>query len=373
MNMNANINLGKIWGIPIGLNVSWFLIFLLLTFSLSAGYFPTQYPDLGFVGYLILGMITTILFFGSVLAHELGHAFLALRNQIPVNGITLFIFGGVAKISREPRTPGAEFRIAIAGPVVSMALAGLFGLLYLLEATIPYLAAPAYYLMRINFILAVFNLIPGFPLDGGRVLRSIIWKLSGSYERATRISSIGGQIVAFAFIGFGIFQFFSGQVFNGLWLGLIGWFLQNAAASAYAQVNVQKSLSGVTVSQAMQRDLLTVPPLTPVSYLVEGYVLGAGKTSFLVVDGVQTLGIVTLQEIMAIPQARWRYITAQQIMVPLQRLAKVEADAELLTALEKLSNGETSHLTVMDQDMLVGVLSRDQVLRYLRLRTELGV
>lgn len=371
--MNANINLAKIWGIPIGLNVSWFLIFLLLSFSLSAGYFPTQYPDLSFIGYLVLGLITTILFFGSVLAHELGHAFFALRNQIPVNGITLFIFGGVAKISREPRTPGAEFRIAIAGPLVSIALAGLFGLLYLVEQNVPYLAAPAFYLMRINFFLAVFNLIPGFPLDGGRILRSLIWKISGSYDRATRISSISGQVIAFAFIGVGIFQVFTGQFFNGLWLGMIGWFLQNAAASAYAQVNVQKSLSGVTVSQAMQRDILTVPGLTPLSYLVEGYILGGGKTSFLVGEEGQAQGIITLQEIMAIPQAKWRYMTAQQIMVPIQRTVRIDADTDLFTALEKLSDEQISHLSVMERDHLVGILSRDQIKQYLRLRMELGV
>jgi Zn-dependent protease len=213
--MNANLKLGKIWGIPIGLNASWFFIFLLLTYSLSVGYFPTQYPELNLIGTLLLGLITTILFFSSVLAHELGHAFLALRSKIPVKGITLFIFGGVAQITREPKTPGEEFRIAIAGPIVSLTLSCIFGILYIIEANVPYLAAPAFYLMRINLILALFNLVPGFPLDGGRVLRSLIWKITGSYERSTKSASISGQVIAFGFIGLGIFQVISGQFING--------------------------------------------------------------------------------------------------------------------------------------------------------------
>jgi Zn-dependent protease/predicted transcriptional regulator len=371
--MNANISLGKIWGIPLGLNASWFVIFLLSTFSLSTGYFPIQYPELGLAGSVVLGLITTLLLFGSVLAHELGHAYLALRNNIPVKGITLFIFGGVAQISSEPKTPGAEFRIAIAGPLVSVALAALFGGLYLIEAGVPYLAAPAFYLMRINLILTLFNLIPGFPLDGGRVLRAIIWKLSGSYVRATKYASIGGQVVAFGFIGLGIFQVFTGQVINGLWLGLIGWFLQNAAGSAYAQMNIQQSLRGVTVSQAMQQDSVQVPALTPVSYLVEGYVLNNGRTNFLVEEDGQVRGILTLQEIMAVPQTRWRYTTAGQIMVPLARTVQVDSESELLMALEKMENANLSHVSVIEHENLVGILSRDQMSRYLRLRSELGV
>ena len=172
--MDASIKLGRIWNIPIGLHPSWFIIFALLTWSLATGYFPREFGGLSTAAHVLLGLVTTLLFFASVLAHELGHSFIALRNRIPVTRITLFIFGGVAQIAEEPKSPGAEFRIAIAGPLVSLSLAGLFGITYLLDQRIPYLAAPSAYLLRINLILALFNLIPGFPLDGGRVLRAIV-------------------------------------------------------------------------------------------------------------------------------------------------------------------------------------------------------
>jgi Zn-dependent protease len=370
--MNTNIKLGRIWGIPIGLNVSWFLIFLLITFSLSTGYFPSQYPDLGRFGTFLLGLLTTLLFFVSVLSHELGHAYLAIRSGIPVKGITLFIFGGVAEITKEPKSPGEEFRIAIAGPLVSLALSGMFGVLYLVEENVPYLAASAFYLMRINLLLAIFNMVPGFPLDGGRVLRSLIWKITGSYERSTRLASISGRVVAFTFIGFGIFQIFTSQVINGIWLVMIGWFLQNAASSAQTQVMIQKALTGVTVSQAMQRDVIRIPALTPISYLVEGYVLNQNHSSFLVEEDNQVSGILTLQDIMQVPKAHWRYTTAKQVMVPIARTLQMKADAELLYALETFNNERATHISVIEQNNLIGILSRDQLTQYLHLRMELG-
>ena len=215
--MNASLRLGKIWGIPIGLHTSWFLIFGLLTWSLAMGYFPEEYPELTGLTHLVLGVLTSLLFFGSVLAHELGHAFVALRNKIPVKSINLFIFGGVAQIGQEPTTPSAEFRIAIAGPLVSVGLAVLFGAIWWLDQNIPVLAAPSVYLMRINLILAAFNLIPGFPLDGGRVLRAIAWWVLKSFQRATQLAAFSGQLVAFGFIAVGVFAIFNGPLFNGLW------------------------------------------------------------------------------------------------------------------------------------------------------------
>jgi len=261
--MEASVKLGRIWGIPIGLHTSWFLVFGLLTWTLSTGYFPLEYPHLSPWLHVILGVVTSVLFFGSVLGHELGHAAIALRNRIPVKSITLFIFGGVAQISREPRTPGAEFRIAIAGPLVSFALALFFGGVWLVSRSLPILAAPGVYLMRINFILAVFNLIPGFPLDGGRVLRAIVWALTKSFRQASQAAAFSGQLIAFGFIGFGIFTIFRGQLLNGAWLVFIGWFLQNAAASTYSQTNLQHAMEGITVGEVMNCDCERVTPLTP--------------------------------------------------------------------------------------------------------------
>jgi Zn-dependent protease len=277
--MNANVKLGQIWGIPIGLHMSWFIVWIDAAF-LKHQLLPEQYHQLssriacypgGDYDDTAVRVCTT---------HELGHAYLALRNRIPVKGITLFIFGGVAQITREPETPGAEFRIAIAGPLVSLGLAGLFGGLFLIDQNIPFLAAPSEYLMRLNFMLVVFNMIPGFPLDGGRVLRSIIWKITGNQSRATQIASLGGQVVAFGFFGLGILSLFTGQFTNGLWLIFIGWFLQNAASSANQQIRVQQSLRGVSVEQAMARDLRAVSPLTPLSQVVEQRVLQNEKQPF---------------------------------------------------------------------------------------------
>ncbi|OGO36336.1 MAG: hypothetical protein A2W35_03245 [Chloroflexi bacterium RBG_16_57_11] len=372
--MNANIKLGRIWGIPIGLHASWFIVFGLVLLSLSTSYFPDQYPQLSSGSHVILAAITTTLLFGSVLLHELGHALIALRNRIPVKGITLFIFGGVAQIIREPETPGAEFRIAIAGPLVSLGLAGLFGGLFLINQNLPFLAAPSEYLMRLNFMLVLFNMIPGFPLDGGRVLRSILWRITGNQSQATRIASLGGQVVAFGFLGLGILSLFTGQFTNGLWLIFIGWFLQNAAASANQQTRVQQRLRGVIVEQAMNRDLGIVAPLTPLSQVVDQRVLQNGEAAFFVTeyDG-RTAGLITLQDITRIPQTQWRYMTVGQVMTPIHRLLQVDAGAELMAALQMMEEKDAHHAAVVRDNDTVGLLSREQVMRYLRLRAELGV
>lgn len=371
--METGLKLGYIWGIPISLHLSWFLIFALLTWSLSTGYFPTEYPQLAGMTHVILGVVTGILFFASVLAHELGHAYLALRNKIPVKSITLFIFGGVAQIGQEPQSPGVEFRIAIAGPLVSLGLAVLFGATFLLDQAIPYLAAPSLYLMRINLILALFNMIPGFPLDGGRVLRAIVWRFTNSFQRATQIASLSGQAVAFGFIGLGIFTIFSGQFFNGVWLVFIGWFLQNAAASTHAQANIQQHLRGIKVGQVMSRNCSRVGSLIPISTLVEERVLTGGERCFFVADNGKLEGMLTLKDISKVPQPSWRFTTTRQAMVPANRLVSVTPDTELMIALQTMDNADVAQIPVIVEGELVGVLSREQIVHYLRSRAELGI
>ncbi|MBN2548333.1 MAG: site-2 protease family protein [Anaerolineales bacterium] len=371
--MNASIRIGKIAGIPVGLHFSWFLIFALLTWSLSSAYFPQEYPQLSGWLYVLLAAVTSIFFFASVLAHELGHSIIALRNQIPVKGITLFIFGGVAQIGQEPRSPGAEFRIAIAGPLVSLGLAGIFGLLWVVDHGIPYLAAPSIYLARINLILALFNMIPGFPLDGGRVLRSIVWWFTKSFRKATQVASVSGQLVAFGFIAFGVFLLFQGNLANGLWLAFIGWFLQNAAAATYAQMNLQESLSGVKVSQVMTSDCQQVQSLTPISQIVDERILTGGQRCFFVADEDELKGILTLKDISKLAQPKWRFTTAEQLMVPFSRLIKIDPDMELMTALQAMDQAEVAQIPVVEQGRITGMLTREQVLHYLRLRAELGI
>ncbi len=371
--MQASVRLGRIFGIPIGLHSSWFLIFGLVTWSLAAGYFPPEYPNLPRVAYWVLGGVTSILFFASVLAHEMGHSVVALRNQVPVRGITLFIFGGVAQIGREPPTPGAEFRIAIAGPLTSLALSGVFAGLWLLDQAVPYLAAPSIWLARINLILAVFNMIPGFPLDGGRVLRAIVWKLTGNFYRATQVASFSGQLVAFGFIGFGALTMLTGNLFNGLWLVFIGWFLQNAAATAYAQTNIQELLRDVTVAQAMTQECALVPDNISLQRLVEDYVLTGGRRCFFIADQDRLRGLLSLSDVAKIPRDNWVAVAVGDVMVPWERLIRVETTTPLLRALQIMDDANVSQVPVVSAGRLVGMLSREHVLRYIRTRAELGI
>lgn len=372
--MEASIKLGRIWGIPVGLHISWFLVFGLVTWSLATGYFPQEYQDLPVPAYWLLGILTSVFFFGSVLIHELGHSLLALRNGIPVRGITLFIFGGVAQITQEPRSPGAEFRIAIAGPLASLGLAALFGGLWLLDQGISaYLAAPSIWLARINLMLALFNMIPGFPLDGGRVLRALVWRMTGNIQRATQVAASTGQLVALGFIGWGVFTIFTGNFMNGLWLAFIGWFLQNAAATSLAQSSMPQALREATVSQAMSRECSSVSSLTPLSQLVEERILNGGQRCFYVTDDGHLRGLLTLRDISAIPQSKWRFTTAGQAMVPLSRLARVEPTTPLLAALQTMDDADVAQVPVMQEDEVVGTLSREQVVHYVRLRAELGI
>ena len=371
--MNADIKLGRILGIPVGLNASWFLVFILVTWSLASGYFPLAYPQLPAAAYWVAGVLTSLLFFGSVLAHEFGHSVIALRNNIPVHSITLFLFGGVAQLEREPRSPGAEFRIAIAGPLVSLGLALFFQAIWLLDQSIPFLAAPSEYLARINLLLAVFNLIPGFPLDGGRVLRAIVWKFTGSFSRATRVAAFTGQLAAFGFIGVGVISAVSGNLMNGLWLAFIGWFLRNAAATTSERIDIQDKLRGIKVSQVMQRDCMYVPGLTPISTLVSEQILEGGGRCFFVSDEGQLRGMLTLNEINAVPRPHWRYTTIDKVMVPFEKLSSVEAGSELMAAMQTMDKDSLAQLMVVDAGRIVGFLSREGIMNYLRTRAELGI
>lgn len=372
--METNITLGRIWGIPIGLHTSWFLVFGLVTFSLAAGYFPMEYTDLPGAAYWLLAALTAVLFFGSVLAHELGHVWVALREDVPVRSVTLFMFGGVAQIEDEPRTSGAEFRIAIAGPLVSFALALMFEAIYLLDRSVsPYLAAPSIWLARINLILGVFNLIPGFPLDGGRVLRAVIWQITGSQVRATRIAGGVGQVVAIGFMGVGVLQMLAGGIFNGLWLVFIGWFLQNAARGAVAQANLQDRLRGITVEQVMLRDCVTVPRAYPLKELIEHRMMLRGERCFLVEDGETVTGVITPDSVTTIPREQWGALTAGDIAGDCVDSSTVTPFTDLLDALKVMERQRVEQVTVVDNRQIVGILSRDQILHVLRLRAGVGL
>ena len=369
--MTNSIILGRIRGIPVGLHWSLLFIFGLLTISLGRGYLPQEYPGLGPATTWALAALTAGLLFASVLLHELGHAWAAQRDGVPVRGITLFVFGGVAELASDARTPGSEFRIAIAGPLVSLALAAIFAGLWWLDAGIQVLAAPSEWLVRINLSLALFNLIPGFPLDGGRVLRAAVWQWTGDPLRSTQVAAVAGQLAAFALIGVGIAVAVSGSLLNGMWLGFIGWFLQNAAASSYASATIAQHVRGVRAGHVIDLDAPTAPAWETLDALVHGRILPTGRRWFLVLDGNRVAGLVTLRDVASVPQAEWATTRVSAVMQPADRIVRVTPETELVTALRAMDDGAVAQVPVMDGDRVSGVLCRERALRQVRLRAEL--
>ncbi|HLC43442.1 MAG TPA: site-2 protease family protein [Methylomirabilota bacterium] len=365
------MKIGTIWGIPIGLHYSWFIVFALVTWSLAGGYFRAEYPGWEMPIYWVVGALTSLFFFGSVLVHELGHSWVALRNAIPIKSITLFIFGGIARIGREPTSPGVELRIGIAGPLTSLGLAGLFWAIWLAFRDVELIAAAAIWLARINLLLGLFNLVPGFPLDGGRVFRALLWKWMGSFHQATRMASLAGQLVAFGFIGIGILGVVRGNVLGGMWMVFIGWFLQNAASASLAEASLRELLRDVTVAQAMTQDCPRIASGLPLERLVQEEVLGKGRRCFVITDNGHLQGLVTLHEVKAVPRERWGAVRVDEVMVRPDRLATVAPGENLLTALQKMDDANVAQMPVVSGDRLFGMVSREQLLRYIRVRAEL--
>jgi Zn-dependent protease/CBS domain-containing protein len=370
--MGKSIKLFRISGISIGLHPSWFIIFLFLTWSLATGYFANQASALPLAGLWALGLATSILFFGSVLAHELGHAFVALRNHIPVRSISLFFLGGLAEIDREPSAPGEEFRVAIAGPMVSLALALIFNSLAQVSGNLAYLGSAFGYLGKVNLLLGVFNLIPGFPMDGGRILRAAIWKMTGDHYQATRAASFMGQLVAFGFMAYGFFSIFTGNFMNGIWMGFIGLFLLNLAGSASAQARIQQKLEGVRVAQVMSRNYPSIPGETTLEQLIVQKLGDNSQGAFLVIDQEGQPGILTMREISKVPRHLWGQTKVKEVMKSWERSAEISPDTPVMTALEKMEKAGLLLAPVVDGLKVMGILSREQVRHYLSLRTELG-
>ncbi|MGA7807368.1 site-2 protease family protein [Bradyrhizobium sp.] len=366
------IPLGRILGIPIGLDYSWFVIFALLTWMLAGSYFPDEFKNWPPLLYWSMGFVTAILFFASVLLHELGHSVVALRYKIPVRSITLFMFGGIAQIGAEPPSAIAEFFIAIAGPLVSLALAILFYAAQPLVAGMEPLLGVARYLAYINFALVLFNLIPGYPLDGGRVLRAIVWAITGNMARSTLIAANVGRFFAFLLIFAGVWQIFTGNLGGGLWIAFIGWFLDNAASVQIAQVISRGLLTGHPVSQAMSTRCAVVPADLTLQQLVDEHILGGGQRSFLVNRADKTIGLITLHRIRDVPRSEWATTSAAQAMLPLEQLKCVDPDAELWSALELMDRNGFNQMPVIRDRHVIGMLSREDAITFLRTLQEFG-
>jgi Zn-dependent protease/CBS domain-containing protein len=372
--MPGSFRIGKIAGIEIDINVSWIIIVVLLTVSLATGWFPQLYRGWSTATYWVTGFIASLLLFVSVLLHELAHSLVARRRGLPVRSITLFIFGGVSNIEREPASPGIEFQMAIVGPLTSLLIGAVCYLLLLpLRGTHSPLEGILFYLAVTNILLGVFNLIPGFPLDGGRVLHSIIWKLTGSMRQATRVATIAGQVIAYLFIFGGIWLFFVGDFLDGIWLGFIGWFLLSAAQSANSQAMLTSMLQGVTVGEVMNPKPATVPADISLQQLVDAYFLPGGLKYALVMQGDKLVGLITLGDIRHMPRERWAYVPVSQVMIPLSRLHVGAPEQSLNDVLPLMAGRDVNQLPVVQNGTLVGVLSRDAIIQYLEVRRGLGI
>ena len=369
MNRSA-ISLGRILGIPIGLDYSWFLIFGLLTWSLATSYYPAEFKNWPVTQYWIVSAVTVILMFGSVLLHELGHSVVALRYKIPVKNITLFIFGGVAQIGAEPPSAVAEFWIAIAGPITSFALAIFFSLLQPLVGAIDPILALAKYLAYINGTLGLFNLIPGFPLDGGRVFRAILWGTTHNLRRATLFAANLGRFIAYGFIGLGVWQMFSGNFGNGLWTAFIGWFLESAASSQIHQQTIHDLLAGHHVVDAMRRDYAAILPNTTLEQLINQHILGNGQRSLVVKQNDRVTGLLTFHNVKAIPASDRLTTTAAEVMIPVAKMKWIGPEAELVDALGEMDRDGVNQLPVLVGDQIQGVLGRDDVISFMRTVSE---
>ncbi len=371
--LGNSIRIARIGDIDVGVHYSWILVFLLVAWSLAVGLFPSQFPGISIGIYWIMGFGASLLLFVSVLIHELAHSFTAEARGLRVSSITLFIFGGVSNISGEPRSARDELLISAVGPASSLVLGGLLYVLWLaLGAGGGPVEGVVLYLASINILLALFNLIPGFPLDGGRVLRAIVWWVSGSISTATRVAVASGSVVAFLFVLGGLFLLFNGAFISGVWLILIGWFLRTAADATGRESQATNWLRGVTVGRVMNPRPATVDPEESLAQLVHEHILRRSVRALPVVEGERLVGMVTLNEVRDIPKEQWETTPVRTVMMRVDDLRTVPPQQDLTTALRLLAEHDINQLPVVEDGRLVGLLSRSNVIRYIEVREELG-
>lgn len=373
--MTPSLRVATVRDIPIEIHPSWFITFLLVTLTLAVGLFPVDRPGLPAAVYWVMGVAASLLFFLSVLIHELAHSLVALGHGIPIRRITLFIFGGLAQIGGEPDRPRVEFRVAIAGPLASLALAGLFRLLMQLFAGVgaDTLVVFTGYLARINFVLAVFNMTPAFPLDGGRVLRAVLWAWTGNLERATAIAAAIGQGFAMFLIAWGILGVLAGQIIQGLWLTFIGWFLQQASQTGSAQAAIRRTLAGIPVSRLMSSPVQVVSADLPVRQLVEDYFYRYRYTAFPVVRNGTVVGVVSLHQVRDTGPERWDTARVGDIAAALDPGDLIDPHMDAADALMRMAERGTGRLLVMEEGRLVGLVSHTDILRLIQIQRELRV
>jgi Zn-dependent protease/predicted transcriptional regulator len=359
--------IGRIAGIELRIDSSWAVIALLITYSMYLR-LSVLYPELKGGGAVALAILATVLFFGSVLVHELAHALVAQARGIRVQDITLFLFGGATRAKVESRGPGDEFLIALVGPLTSGLLAGLFGIVAGLghEVLTRPLAGTFGYLAWTNLLLAAFNLVPGFPLDGGRLLRSAIWKATGSLARATRIASLSGQGVGWLLVAGGVAWLLAGDLAGGIWFAFIGWFLVQAARSSYQELQLQQLLRGVEAEDVMAADLRRIPPELSLQDAVDDYFMRYDHSAFPVEEQGRTIGLLTLRGVRRVPREQWPTHRVREAMVPLGDQVVVAPEARMDGVVGKLQDGEAGRVLVVQGGEVVGIITPSDLTRWLR-------
>jgi len=378
----SGLRIGRILGIPIYLHASWVIIFSLITFQLAI-LFTQKHPQWNATQHWSLGILTSFFFFGSVVFHELSHSVIAQHYKIPVVSITLFVFGGVARISQEPSKAIQEFNIAIAGPLASGFLAAAFYGLTLVFPDNPavgsyrqMVGALGTWLWETNALLAIFNLVPGFPLDGGRIFRAIVWGITKNFSKATRVAGASGKLVAYVMILSGAWIAFHGNFSSGIWLAFIGWFLLNAAQESVAQVAIRETLAGLRAADVMSNEVPTVAGhITLEEYGTE--VLRTGRRCHLVLTDDRLVGMMNVHTLNAVPREEWAHNSVQAAMIPRDRILWTTPDEPLLKLLERLLSADVNQMPVVSNSgegasHIVGMVTRDSILRVMQTRSELG-
>lgn len=371
--LGRTYNLFRILGIPVGIHPSWLIILVLLSWSLAAGWFPARYPSLDVATYWAMGIAGALGLFVSILLHELSHALVATRRGLPIRGITLFLFGGVARMEEEPSTPRLEFYMALAGPVASVLIAvACLGLASLGRATSwpPPAVGVVEYLGVVNLLLVAFNVVPAFPLDGGRVLRSILWQWKGSLAWATRVTSEIGSTFGALLVVLGVFSLIGGNLIGGVWFALIGLFLRDAARMGYQQLLLRQLLEGEPVRRFARADVVTVPPDLSLREFVDDLVYRDHFKMYPVVEGDRLLGMMTTRSLKEYPRDQWAAVRVGDAMTPPSDENTVEVDADALDALQKMGQGH-SRLMVVSDGKLVGIVTLKDLLELFQLKIEL--
>ncbi len=362
-----SFRIGKILGIPVEVNLTWLIVFALVAFSLAFSYFPAVYDWPTWLN-VLNGVLTALAFFGSIVLHELSHSLVARAGGVGIERITLFLFGGVAQMEEEPSSPGREFVMAIAGPAASLGLALVFWVLTVSLRGVgapDALYGPLQYLALINLSVAVFNLLPGFPLDGGRVLRATLWWMTGDLVRATRWATRAGQLVGYLLIALAVFGVLNGAL-NLIWMGLVGWFIVVLADSSYRQLVLRSRLHELRVDQAMSAHPVMVPGELSLEGLAHDFMLGQRHTRYPVVEDGTVVGLVSLPQVKEVHRSEWPLVRVADVADRDLRSMLVHGEATLDTALGRLASDRPGALLVLRDGLVVGILTRADILPYVQ-------